>query len=439
MKLSRFRTVLVATAVVCGSAPTGVGLGLFLTRVVLSHDRSAPATARPDRITAAGPQLRVRPLHAAAFGLAAGGEFPVIQVNSRSLPPKPPAFGHRNFKPIPTFNYQITADASLGGGPYTGTIIGSDPTLPGNKATIIPVPIIPLIITVNDATSMTSITYDPTINDSCVTGHTDLELVLNSPLFQNNHWTINGVDMGNTQYIEAFQRAQFLSLLKTPNYQLTFQPTVFPAQTLTFSGTNIIRTSNGYCADPKIGIIDVNELDNTLYNLMIGPLANTVNPATFPIFLMKNVVSAQGTDCCILGYHSAFASGLQVQIYSPFTFETAGLFRGPNGPLGPLYASVLSHELGEAVNDPTGLNPTPNWGNIGQVVGCQNNFEVGDPLSGMFMPPVVGRNGFSYKMQELAFISWFYGGTAPRGAGGVYSSNGTFQGIAILCPPGGTN
>jgi hypothetical protein len=53
------------------------------------------------------------------------------------------------------------------------------------------------------------------------------------------------------------------------------------------------------------------------------------------------------------------------------------------------------------------------------------------------MPPVTV-NGFTYHVQELAYFSWFYGG-ASIGAGGKYSSNGTFRGYARLCPPGGTN
>jgi hypothetical protein len=140
-------------------------------------------------------------------------------------------------------------------------------------------------------------------------------------------------------------------------------------------------------------------------------------------------------NCCILGYHSLIPYNSQIQVYSPFDFETTGFF-GPDA----LNTAVLSHELGEAINDPTTGNPTPPWGNVGQDFGfCQNNFEVGDPLTSFSMPPVVGKNCFTYNLQELAFISWFYGGTAPTGAGGVYSSNATFQGIAKLCPPGGTN
>ena len=81
--------------------------------------------------------------------------------------------------------------------------------------------------------------------------------------------------------------------------------------------------------------------------------------------------------------------------------------------------------MGEFVNDPMLENLVPPWGNTGQVTGCQNNLEVGDPLTGNNVPPVTMPNGFTYNLQELAFFSWFYG--APSvGVNGWFSDNGTF-------------
>ena len=72
------------------------------------------------------------------------------------------------------------------------------------------------------------------------------------------------------------------------------------------------------------------------------------------------------------------------------------------------------------------VNPTPAWGHTGQVSGCQNNLEVGDPLTGTTISPIVGGNGFTYHLQELAFYSWFYG--APSvGIHGWFSDNATFM------------
>src|SRR5215472_16401835 len=61
------------------------------------------------------------------------------------------------------------------------------------------------------------------------------------------------------------------------------------------------------------------------------------------------------------------------------------------------------------MDDPFGSNPTPAWGHVGQVGGCQNNLEVGDPLTGKNIQTVTMPNGFTYHLQELAFFSWFYG------------------------------
>jgi hypothetical protein len=167
-----------------------------------------------------------------------------------------------------------------------------------------------------------------------------------------------------------------------------------------------------------------------------------VNAGTLRIFLTKSVVSAEvgtsiNSNCCILGYHNSIQVGPNLQIYSPFSIDTSGTF-------GKMDVSTLSHELGEAINDPTGVNLTPSWGNVGQVSGCQTNLEVGDPLSPGGLPPpsneftIVGANGLTYHLQELAFGSWFF--DAPSlGAGGKYSNNGTFAGGAKPCPPGGTN
>jgi hypothetical protein len=96
----------------------------------------------------------------------------------------------------------------------------------------------------------------------------------------------------------------------------------------------------------------------------------------------------------------------------------------------------MSHEIAEWLDDPNGSNPVPPWGAEGQVQAgsCQNNLEVGDPLSPGFGTPtnpfsVLMPNGVTYTLQELAYFSWFYGG-ASLGSGGLYSDNGTFTGLA---------
>jgi hypothetical protein len=119
------------------------------------------------------------------------------------------------------------------------------------------------------------------------------------------------------------------------------------------------------------------------------------------VFLFDNVVMYHTVvaNCCVLGYHNAYTVGGKLQTYSNALYDNRGDFSG-SGDI-----SALSHEIGEWQNDPNTVNPTKPWGNIGQVTGCHNNLEVGDPLSGTVFTDTL--NGKAYHPQELAFSSWF--------------------------------
>jgi hypothetical protein len=370
-----------------------------------------------------------------------------------SAMPIAPQSANTSFQPtltvpaIPMWMYSTTASAALGGGSYSGRILGRSPFDRGKTTTTVPVQIIPLVITINNG-SGDSVTYDPTAIDPCISpgAHTDVDMVVNSPLFTNSSWTMNGVSLGDTQFIDAFQRAEFWSLVGGSAYHLLFSPSTLAAQSLSFGSSGVKGPGTNYNAATQfggcgnIGVVNQVNLDNAIVSLLTGPLASVVNAGTFPIFLTRNVVmarsgSSMSSNCCILGYHAGYISGVNLQIYAPLSLSTAGVFGAD--------ITAMSHEMAEAVNDPTGANPTPSWGNLGQTVGsCQSDLEVGDPLSPGFGTPsagftISGANGLTYHLQELAFYSWFYGGTS--GAGGKYSSNGSFGGSAKLCPGGGTN
>ncbi len=162
----------------------------------------------------------------------------------------------------------------------------------------------------------------------------------------------------------------------------------------------------------SLGIVDINWFDTYLTGTVIPALAKEVDldPTDFPIFLVYNVVWASPAnnifDCCALGYHSSTGFPIPTQTYSPAEFDTTGNFAAN---FLPIDTGVLSHEVDEWMDDPFGINPTPPWGHTGQVAGCQANLEVGDPLSGTYLPLVTMPNGFPYHLQELAFFSWFFG------------------------------
>ncbi len=370
---------------------------------------------------------------------------------------------------IPLWQYSVTAGADLGGGGYSGYLIGRSPYLKGKTTTTIPLQIVPVKIVINNGGADTH-TYDPTTNDGCLPiGHAAVDLVQNSPIFTNTPWTMNGVNVGTTQYHDAHLRASFWSLVAGTAYHLIENVTVLPTQTLYFGSVGNAGATSGEGTNYNaavdfedgcgfLGVLDVDQLV-TAVNSLLGSLSPTVNIGTLPMIIVNSVVSGETGDtiednCCVLGFHSNFGSIPNLQVTAIFDFDYAGVF-------GNIDVDIIAHELGEAIFDPTGVNLTPTWGGIGQDFGnCpsgggQNNLEVGDPLSVSF-PAVAHEHvvtagtdsnewviagtgpsvGITYHLQELVLFSWFYG--APNlGIPGYYSNNGTLQGDAILCSAGG--
>jgi hypothetical protein len=145
--------------------------------------------------------------------------------------------------PNKSFDFTLVASGALGGATYSGTILGRNPLFRGQTTTSIPTQIVPLVITINDGT--TTVTYDPTAPDACVPGGlTDVSVITGSPIFNNAPWTMNTVFMGNTQYIDAFQRAEFGK--QGTGYHLILNSSVLGGQALSFgpgAGTNYVASS----------------------------------------------------------------------------------------------------------------------------------------------------------------------------------------------------
>ena len=312
-------------------------------------------------------------------------------------------------------------------GTYKYTILGQNPTTTlASATTTITVPIIPLKLVFSDGT-----TFDPSVADTtCSSAGSAVSLLVQSPLFNNFTYAPGGTSVGNTQYEDFFQRSNFWKYTSAsginPNYHVLF--TAAPLAEVTVNvPAGEGKVTSGSCG--KLGQVNLNWFDNYLQNT-IYPQAG-IQPTELPVFLTYNVVTYDLTQpsSYILGYHSAFSStatGNANQVYAVGDFDTTGLFGSTQD------VSDLTHELGEAMNDPLGSNPTPAWGNIGQVSGCQTDLEVGDPLSGTGTT-VTMTNGYKYHVQELAFVSWFYHDSPSTGVNGWYSSNGTFTTSAAAC------
>jgi hypothetical protein len=335
-------------------------------------------------------------------------------------------------------NYTYSVKSPVDGKTYTGQILGANPTTRPAHPVVIPEVIIPVRL-VFQYSSTASYIFDPTVTDpGCLgSGRTGLGLTEQSPLFNDVTYKLGGTTIGTTQFIDAFQRGNFWKDVSSTgaNYHTLLGITPMPLQTVTIASGNTGTTNgtvfvfNGQCGNNSgnvnppgdLGVVSFSDWD-PIARKIITNLG--ITPNTFVFFLFYNAVISNGSsdninNCCILGYHDI--TGTQTYGIGEFEGRDKTLFAGVAD------TSVLAHELGEWVNDPTVVNATPSWGHIGQVSGCQGNYEVGDPLSGTLMPTVTMPNGFTYHLQELAFFDWFYRVTPSIGVNGWYSLNGTFK------------
>lgn len=323
---------------------------------------------------------------------------------------------------IPMGSYSVLS--SRDGGTYTGVVVGRSPFFHGNRTTNVPTFIVPVKIHMPDGG-----VFDPGVADStCLSGKVPTTVTQSSPIFQPATFTMNGKSVGTTQYIDAFQRAEFWQNISVAGnrYHVMLSPVTTLAEQTFNVPTNKGGTFTATGGCEHIGIMDINTWDSFVQSTLVPFVAAHGGGTTaFPFFLLYNVVMASpfvpgtGDNCCILGYHNAFVPSLDVQTYGVGDFDTVGAFPGTED------ISALSHEVGEWMNDPIVTNPTPAWGHIGQVSGCQSNFEVGDPLSGTLLPSVT-LNSFTYHVQELAFFSWFYGAPSVGTGTSDFSDNDTF-------------
>jgi hypothetical protein len=337
---------------------------------------------------------------------------------------------------LPIWHYDVVSP--LNGASYSGYMVGTDPFLRGARTTTIPVILVPFIVQFTNISTGFTTTFDPstTPDAGCTAGQTAMSLVENSPIFQNYHWTLNGVDVGVTQYLDAFQRSNFWEAVQQVenSYHTLLTYTVAEPLTLQLSYSSPtpaaeIRTGvTTSCTNPGgsgstngaayQGVVDVKVLEDAMTKYIAS---HQITPNQFPIFILYNVMYSENGLLYLGGYHFSEASYPQVltspgQTYAMANFRTNGS--------GPFDVSILSHEIAEWLDDPGGFNSVPPWGNIGEVTGCRRYLEVGDPLTRTDLPPITGPNGFAYHLQELEYFSWFFR-TASIGAGGQFSDNGS--------------
>jgi hypothetical protein len=370
-------------------------------------------------------------------------KLPPMDSNGNTLNPLTPASAAAN-SALQTFPYTVVS--SRDGNTYSGVMVGESPFGGDLSTTVINVPIIPVILTTHAVAiqqglvaSQPGVTvFDPTVPDNtCLSypNNVPLTLVEQSPIFQPVKLNFGGTELGATQYIDAFQRANFWKFVAGTNYHTILNPQVYAPVSLDVPSTDAEAypsSVTGGCG--PVALVDLQHMTHVLINLL---QSEGVNTSQFPIFLFYNTMLTQSghnaAQPLIFGFHAAVSLPSESQHSGPLqtfafvNFNTLNIWDSTitGRPVNVGDTVGMSHEIAEWMDDPFVLNPTPAWGHVGQVSGCQSNLEVGDPLTGTNIPTLTGANGFAYDLQELAFFSWFYG--APSiGANGWFSDNGTF-------------
>lgn len=339
---------------------------------------------------------------------------------------------------VPLSTYSITATKDTSKKPRTGALVGTSPFATALSGSTIKAVVIPIIFNIG------GVFLDSTAPNSCYAegGLSAASRFMASPLVVPvNNLTFDGVDVGNVQYVDGFMRAEFWNTTKgNPAYANPISYTQAAPITIVTGSTTGITDGTG-C--DQIGIVSEAYFQTQLASQMQTlTTKGVISPSQFVLFLAHNIILATNNTpapwfagCCNSGYHSWSGSSSAPQFFAWANYNTAvfGTYLAKN-------TTVAAHEIAEFMNDPYGSNQTPAWGGVGDVPSgsCQANLEVGDPLVGTQI--AIAQGGYTYSLVELAFFSWFFDSptTASLGAGGKFSSNGTFGGPSMACPPGGT-
>ena len=345
---------------------------------------------------------------------------------------------------------------------YTYTEVGIDPGSPktiAHRHTQIQVQPILLTLEMPGQVSGKNLTFSPVDPMACTSaGQADTisayQRLKQSPLFKRTPMTSNGVqvsgNMPDITLINAFQRAQFWNDAQNTDYGVSFgllpeisvmrsapplsvgkyfaigcSPFTNAGKSLNFNSKKTILTT----------VLNVN-FDQ--FDLLVQEIVQKyAKPNQLTIIVLRNFLLSfdvweRKDHGKILGYHNAISGKDNSTLtYAVSTMLDSGIYTDTHTQ-APLFndISIWSHELAEWVNDPYGTNPTPTWGKIGQQKDCQDNLEVGDPLTGTEYALTL--DNFTYHFQDLAFVGWFYD-TSPQGTGKQYSFMGGLTTASTLC------
>jgi hypothetical protein len=343
------------------------------------------------------------------------GWTPVFTTIQRPVDMRAVFQGVRTGSTIQTWSSSIKSP--LDHNTYDFTIVGTDPSKGAATTTI---KYFPIAIKWHFPKG---VVIDPT-KPGCGDTVSVVNRFFQGPMFTNVANTSNGDTLPTTQTTDAFQIAEFWQYTQKESYHVLLAPqkNVITIVNETAPSGSVVQSGGCSGSGHDLGEIPIDGYDSILQALA---LKYTKSATILPVILSYNIVETEG-GCCIIGYHSVVTNHGEPQPYATGAYTDPGIF-----PTGDQDIWAWQHEMGETFNDPYINNGTPAWGHIGQVSGCQNNLEVGDPLTGTNY--ALAENGFTYHPQELAFFSWFFRQKPSIGTGGKYSYKGTFTSAQGAC------
>lgn len=281
---------------------------------------------------------------------------------------------------------------------YTYVMVGSDPSQ-GSATTVVKTVIIPLKLTFSDGTVFDA--NGPLYHKRA----TATQAVVASPIFKAMDWPAGNVDLGTSQYVDAYQRGNFWSEVSTvsPNYHVLIKPIIAPEQSFN------VPASGGYTIPgplpgTKRGVLNGNYVDQTITGPLFAKFPQ-ITPGMLTLFLTYNVFPAGA-----YGYHDAFGNNPQTS--KTYTYVS---YLDPYTNVIDADISTLAHEIAEWVDDPYVNNNTA----------C-GLLEVGDPVSDVVFP-VTDPHGLVWHPQDLVFIDYFYAPTSGV-VNGWYTYRDTLNG-----------
>ena len=291
--------------------------------------------------------------------------------------------------------------------PYGFYMIGTDPSA-GSATSKIKLVIIPVAVRFSNGKML-----DPTQPVQCHGTKSALTLTEQSPILANADWNQGGTDVGTTQYLDAFQRAEWWNFVSgsAPDYHVLLHPVIAKEVTIDVPSNQGKTVNGGSCG--IYGDVEGLYFDAQLRSIIVK---RHLQPNELPFFLTYDVVEDHG----VLGYHSTLAN----TIYATATFNDQTF-----GPMHSFQDMVpMSHVIGATFNDPFGTNLTPNWkSSYAPKQGCNSLLEVGAPLAGLAEPVKVPGSKHQYYVQDLAFELWFAKAPASTSVNGWFSMYGTFK------------